>query len=199
MVNVKTSARNRNSILKRNPALPYIFTASVEKSRNPETSITARLPSIHGRTSRSSSDTGSSGNRSPSKRIFKIKIVPPSTPSASRWYISTNGNSHTESRIPCPKNVPLHHSQNDIRVVRIHVISGGPPHGGGSAYAIARPAATIATHSTIETMPAILAARGVLASKSHSAVLRPIVELKIKTFTPASTNMIIFTLKNAVL
>src|SRR5882762_7874816 len=57
-----------------------------------------------------------------------IRTVPPSTPSARRWNISMKGNSHTELRIPCPKNELSAHSQNDIRS-ELRDIPGEPPTG----------------------------------------------------------------------
>src|SRR5437868_4435364 len=102
----------------------------------------------------------------PRSRRLTIKIVPPSTPSARRWNISTNGNSHIELRIPWPKNELSAHSQKDIRR-ELRDIPVETPYGGGREYAIARPAAIIATHKTNETTAAALALPGVLASMSH--------------------------------
>src|SRR6266403_65358 len=64
----------------------------------------------------------------PRRRRLTIKTVPPSTPSARRWNISTKGNNHTELRIPCPKNELSAHSQNDIRS-ELRDILGEPPTG----------------------------------------------------------------------
>src|SRR6266550_5610978 len=134
----------------------------------------------------------------PRRRRLTIKIVPPSTPSARRWNISTKGNNHTELRIPWPKHELSAHSQNDIRS-ELRDIPGEPPYGGGREYAIARPAATIATHNTRETTAAALALSGVSASISHSAILRPTVALNSQTFNPANKSISILTLKKILL
>src|SRR5712691_5520850 len=134
----------------------------------------------------------------PRRRRFTIKTVPPSMPSATRWNISTKGNSHTELRIPWPKNELSAHSQKDIKS-ELRDIPGEPPYGGGREYAIARPAATIATHKTRERIAAAFALLGVLEPKSHSAILRPAVALNIQTFNPANKSISILILKKMLL
>src|SRR5260370_2655884 len=110
------------------------------------------------------------------RRRFKIKTVPTSMPSATRWNNSTKGNNQTELRITWPKNELSAVSQKDIRS-ELRDIPGEPPYGGGREYAIARPAATIATHNTRERTAAAFALRGVLESVSHSVIVRPAVAL----------------------
>src|SRR6185437_4110561 len=120
-------ARKRNDILAWKAQLPYILTASVEKRRKPERSITRMLPTIQGRSSRASMETESVRKPMPTRRMFSTSIEPPRMARASRWKISTNGKAQTESRIAWPKKEALHHSQKasnpSLRTLMVGVAS----------------------------------------------------------------------------
>src|SRR5262249_45228348 len=95
-------------------------------------------------------------------------------------------------RVVEPVAEPLYEVQD-----RMHASCA--PQGGGIEYAIARPAATMQIQSTSDTIAAIFAPRGVSLLRSHWPTVPRTVTLKTKTLRPASTSMIIFSLKKMLL